>query len=413
MKNIRLLTFCCILVLVIAVGRTSKLLLLTVNAAAVGPETLFARNHTDEVSQQANIKLFKQKILHDSWSFYKRHFMVNDERVVSNNYGGTITEGQSYAMMRAVWMNDPVVFAKTWQWTRTAMKRPNDHLLGWRWGDASQTKTGHSGLVEEANATDGDEDIAYSLLLAGEQWKNTRYIEDAKAMIADIWRLNVVRRDGVEYLLPGTWEAFSKPDIIHLDPSYFAPYVYRKFAEYDTTRAEGWNQLADDIYPVLKTCTQLSVVGLPPNWCAVKTREDGNGDRIVPSDLQGQGSRDFSYDAFRVYWRMAMDAKLSNASGRAQAQAYLASHKFLVRYWWQHGIIPEGFTENGQPRAQSQSGFGAASLLAWMHIMQPRQEMTFYNKALAPYYHQEGYWFNDYNDFLHSTIWLHLYATTL
>jgi hypothetical protein len=47
------------------------------------------------------------------------------------------------------------------------------------------------------------------------------------------------------------------------------------------------------------------------------------------------------------------------------------------------------------------------------HFQHPAQNGVLYRQLLAPHYHADGYWFNDYNDFLHSVIWLHLYALSL
>lgn len=349
-------------------------------------------------------------LLQESWQFYKGRFLVDGAHVVSNTYGGTISEGQSYALLKAVWMNDPATFKKVWDWTRVNMKRPHDALLGWRWGDG-QFGT-NKGLMEVENAADADQDIAYALLLAGEKWNNPAYTQDALRIIRDLWRLNVQLLDGVYYLVPGTWEGF-KQEYLTLDPSYFAPYVYRKFAQYDKAHSAGWNALADDIYDTLEACTNLTQPKLPPNWCAVKWQDDHRGSRIIFSDRQGDGARDFSYDAFRVYWRMAMDAKLSPAPGKARAAAYLRKHRFLLDYWHAKHIMPEGFTAAGQPRGQETSGFAMGPVLVLNHFDKPGLDGRLYREMLAPHYHSDGYWFNDYNDFLHSVIWLHLYALSL
>lgn len=354
-----------------------------------------------------------QKVLKDSWTFYKGHFLQDGSHVVSNNYGGTITEGQSYALLKSLWMNEPETFRRVWTWTKAHMQRPQDHLLGWRWGTR---KDGTQGLLEMDNATDADQDIAYALLLAGEKWKNPGYIQDAKAIINDIWRLNVQAIDGRLYLTPGTWEGF-RWEYLTLDPSYFAPYVYRKFAQYDADHAQGWNQLANDIYDTLEDCSNLTAQKLPPNWCAVKWHDDGTGSRIMFSDRQGQGSRHFGYDAFRVYWRMAMDAKdvakLSPSPGRERAKEFLRKHTALLKYWQQHQLMPEGFSETGQPLSNGNSGFTMGPLLVTQAFQKPTQTGVFYQKTLGHYYNSEGYWFNDYNDYLHSVIWLHLYSLSL
>ncbi len=356
--------------------------------------------------------------LKEGWEFYKGRFLVDGSHVVSNTYGGTISEGQSYALQKAVWMNDPATFKKVWDWTKVNLKRPHDALLGWRWGDGQFGAA--KGLMESENATDADQDIAYALLLAGEKWKNPRYTQDGLAIVKDLWRINVQALDGKYYLTPGTWGGF-KQDYLTLDPSYFAPYVYRHFARYDKAHAAGWIALADQTYDTLEACTNLTQPKLPPNWCAVKWRDDHQGSRIVFSDRQGEGARDFSYDAFRVYWRMAMDAHLSPSPGRERAISYLQRHAYLLDYWRQKHWLPEGFTSTGLPRGKATSGFAMGSVMVINHFKRldtpgnkgAMTDGTLYRQLLGPHYHSEGYWFNDYNDYLHSVIWLHLYAISL
>lgn len=351
------------------------------------------------------------QLLQHSWQFYKGRFLVDGAHVVSNSYGGTISEGQSYALLKALWMNEPATFNRVWQWTKLNMKRPSDYLLGWRWGDGERDTP--FGLMELDNASDADQDIAYALLLAGKQWNRPDYTRDGLNIVKDLWRLNVQYLDGHYYLIPGTWEGF-KQNYLTLNPSYFAPYVYREFAKADLAHASGWNQLADDIYDTLEACTNLTKPRLPPNWCAVKWQDDHQGSRIIFSDLQGEGSRDFGYDAFRVYWRMAMDARLSPAPGRDRAKAYLKAHPFLLDYWRQHLSMPEGFSADGQPLSKETSGFAMGPVLVLNQVHRPDdQDGALYQQSLAPHYHADGYWFNDYNDFLHSVIWLHLYALSL
>jgi endoglucanase len=341
------------------------------------------------------------EVLRQSWVFYKTRMMINGERVNSNHYKGTITEGQSYAMLKAVWMNDPKTFERVWAWTRDHMRRPDDYLFGWRWGESDN---GTEQLLETENATDADQDIAYALLLAGEKWSDSQYILEAQLIIPDLWQLNVAEVQGRYYLVPGTWPTF-RQDYLTVNPSYFAPYVYRKFAKYDAAHAKGWLALADNTYPVLEACSNLTTSKLPPNWCAVRW----DNSQIIFSDKQGAGARDFSYDAFRVFWRMAMDA----SDGSMQAKQYLNQHPALQSYWKTHKTLPEGFSSKGEPLGQTDSGFALSAALSQRHRLGIEPLRTAYDAMLLPAYHQEGYWFNDYNDYLHSVIWLHLYTTTL
>ncbi|MGE0199771.1 MAG: glycosyl hydrolase family 8 [Candidatus Melainabacteria bacterium] len=340
-------------------------------------------------------------LLRQSWSFFKSRFVPGGERVASNNYGGTITEGQSYSLLKSVLLGDRETFEKTWRWTKTHMQRQEDHLFGWEWG---QREDGAWGLKYQESAPDADQDIAYALLLAAENWDRPDYAEAAKAIIADFWTVHVRQIHGRYYLASGDWEGFHR-EYFTLNPSYFAPYVYRKFAEVDAEHAEGWKQLAADIYPTLTACSALTANHLPPNWCAVQY-ESGE---ITFSDRQGEGARNFGYDAHRVFWRMATDAAL----GSAEAKAYLKDHQYLLTYWKAHHRLPEQFTEKGKPVAPENSGFTLSAALALNHVVNPGTDEAMYAAMLAPHYHPEGYWFNDYNDFLQSVIWLHLYTLTL
>jgi endo-1,4-beta-D-glucanase Y len=366
-------------------------------------ETLF---QAAQPEPQANAMPL-QDILRDSWLFYKNRFMKNGERVVSNNYGGTISEGQSYALLKAMWMDDPETFQRVWQWTKTNMQRPQDHLLGWHWGKKDD---GSEGLIHFESATDADQDIAYALLLAGERWQQSEYIRDAQAMIQDLWRVSVRKISGRYYLLPGDWEGFGW-EYLTLDPSYFAPYVYRKFAQYDDLH--NWNQLADDVYDTLEACTNLTATKLPPNWCAITYAKEGETPRVIFSDRQGETSRDFGYDSLRVFWRMAMDAKLSPPEGQARAIAYLKQHQALLKYWQKNKRMPEGFSPDGKPLGGSLSAFTLGPLLISSHFQNPGQTTALYHETLARLYNPEGYWSNDYNDYLHSVVWLHLYSLSL
>ncbi len=337
-------------------------------------------------------------VLKKNWEYYKTNMMANGEHVVSNNYGGTITEGQSYALMRALYNNDKETFDKTYAWTKKNMQtRPNDSLFAWQWGKKAD---GTNGVVSDYFATDADQDIAYALLQASEKWGDPRYKEEAMPIIRDLWKNAVVQMHGKYFINPGDWEGFTQ-NYQTLNPSYFAPYVYREFAKHDTANAAGWNALADNIYPTLEAGSNLMANGLPPNWIAVPYDKD----TITFSDAQGDGSRNFGYDAYRVFWRMSMDAAL----GSQQAKDYLAKHTALLDEWAKNGRIAENYGPDGKPLGPSNSGFTLGSAMAQIGQLDPAKAKEMFDQMLAPHYDPNaGTFFNYYNDFLQSGIWLHL-----
>jgi endoglucanase len=412
-KNIRLFCLCVLLTgLAVCIMTTSS----AKNTPTGSRSSHFPPNST-RLKVSSGSADWLTPLLKTSWEFYKNRFMEKRERVVSNNYAnGTISEGQSYALLKAVWMNDASVFEHTWRWTKTNLQvRPqaglNDHLFAWRWGQSdepekkvSQKVSQPDGVVYYEFATDADQDIAYALLLAGEQWNRPDYTQEALLIIQDLWQKAVVEIAGKYYLASGDYAPFYE-DYLTLNPSYFAPYVYRKFAQVDTEHTAGWLALSQNIYPTLEKCTRLTAKKLPPNWCAVRW---DTGD-ITYSDKQGEGSRDFSYDAFRVFWRMSMDA----AMGSTEAKTYLKTHPYLLTYLVQKKTLPEGFTEKGLPRGKEPSGFSLSAAVAQNRWLPKQTVKTGYDLWLKPYYNPNGYWFNSYNDFLHSVIWLHLYTLSL
>ena len=391
--------------------------LLSWSACAVGHSRMFRPDAA--ITNDAQAIQWFDSLLQTSWQYYKQRFMKKSAlkhsvkhssamgmRVESNNYGGTITEGQSYALLKSVWMNDPETFEATWRWTQEAMSRPEDHLFAWHWGKKTD---GTWGVVSEETATDGDQDIAYALILASERWNRPEYLAEARLIMRDLWRINVKQIQGRFYLAPGTWTAFQE-DYLTVNPSYLAPYVYRKFADVSEVaeQAKNWRALATDSYATLEICSNLTQNQLPPNWCSV----DWKTGAIGWSDKQGDGARDFSYDAFRVFWRMAMDEAVDHSGGGGQALTYLRQHQALQAFWQEKGYLPEGFTESAEPRTDKLSGFSVSAMLAQDAVLhpEPKQMVKRYREVLAPYYHRYGYWFNDYNDFLHSVIWFHLYG---
>src|SRR5919199_3538556 len=118
------------------------------------------------------------------WSFYKYHY-VRDGRVVALDEGGiTTSEGQSYAMLRAVWSDDPWTFERVWNWTRDTLQVRGDHLFAWKWKDR---------VLDRHSAADADTDIALALILASRRFSRPGYLDAARAILSDIWQKEVLR----------------------------------------------------------------------------------------------------------------------------------------------------------------------------------------------------------------------------
>ena len=71
------------------------------------------------------------------WKGLKNHFITAEGRVIRpKNENDTVSEGQAYAMLQAVWMDDQETFDKCYRWTENNLSRKSltgDHLLAWWW----------------------------------------------------------------------------------------------------------------------------------------------------------------------------------------------------------------------------------------------------------------------------------------
>jgi endoglucanase len=335
-----------------------------------------------------------QQALNQSWQHFKTRYMTGQQKVNSQTYGSVISEGQSYAMLMAWRMNDRTTFDKTWQWTKHHMQRPTDALLAWDWGKRDD---GTWGIKDPNNATDADQDIAYALAKAGAAWARPDYTEDAKRIINDLWAHNVVKLQKRYYLTAGTWDGLRADEMLHQASGYFAPHVYRLFAKLDP--AHPWQRVVIDGYQWIEACSQMTPSGLPPNWCGIRTTDE----TATWSDVQGEGSRDFGYDAIRIFWRMAQDRHF------IQARQYALRHQALNHFWERNGNVPGGFNADGSPKWDMPTSYGRSALVAQWLVMSPRLKGNdSYQVALASQYNAKGFWQQDDNYFLPAVVWLSL-----
>ncbi|MEL6873830.1 MAG: glycosyl hydrolase family 8, partial [Pseudomonadota bacterium] len=150
-------------------------------------------------------------LLVPTWVTYKERFIQSDGRVVDReDRDRTVSEGQAYAMLRAVMINDRPTFEQTLSWAEANLARPDDSLWAWHWGEAAD---GQWQILDPAFATDADIDAVTALILAARRWDCPAYLDLAKTKLDDIWSLGTVSVAADQrHLLPGPAEAFWKGD---------------------------------------------------------------------------------------------------------------------------------------------------------------------------------------------------------
>lgn len=349
-----------------------------------------------------------QEMLERSWASYRRTFIQQDGRTIDPfREQATTSEGQSYSLLRAVWMDDRATFDTVLNWTNNNLRIRGDQLFGYLWG---AQPNGGWGIIDRAVATDADQDIALALISASQRWGDERYLEQARAILHDLWPATVVTIRGRPYMTAGDWTR--DQSTITLNPSYLAPYAYRVFATIDPEHP--WASLVDTSYQVIEGCTYQALdqpisASLPPNWCGIERKSGA----FVPAQSTTQPlDSDFGYDAFRTYWRVALDARYNQ---EPRAIAYLQRSNTLQLIWQQYGAVSSVYHHDGSIAREQEDTTLYGGLIAQLVITDPAQADQLFNSKIVPLFtEQDGqaYWSEPRNYYLQNWLWfgLALYA---
>ncbi len=305
-----------------------------------------------------------------TWQRYSERFIQTDGRVIDweNDDQRTTSEGQAYAMLRALLIDDASAFDQVLDWGEQNLARRGDdgelidHLWAWKWGpDAAPGEAKKWGILDPNFATDADIDAATALIMAARHWKKPAYLTLAKTKLKDIWDLStadISLKDDLSgrYLLPGPLDAFHpSPDTWYLNPSYIAPYAFRLFAQADP--GHDWLELVNTGYRMLEASSPLSELGLPSDWVALHLEAPHYRPLPATAPLKSL----YGFDAYRVWWRVALDLVWFNS---APAGHYLNDHlPALVEQWTKSQQLPAQIDLAGQAMVD----YGATSQYAMVY----------------------------------------------
>ncbi|MGJ3248310.1 MAG: glycosyl hydrolase family 8 [Elainellaceae cyanobacterium] len=347
-------------------------------------------------------------VLTESWIAYRDRFIQEDGRVVDWERADqhSTSEGQAYAMLRAVLIDDPNTFIRTLNWAETHLARTDedgkliDRLWGWRWGE------GEDGTLQvlDANfASDADIDAITALILAARRWNCPEYLRLARLKLDDLWNLSVVElANGDRHLLPGPRDAFwPEPDLLILNPSYFSPYAYRLFADVELDSERDWLSLIDSGYRALYASSNTSRVGLPSDWIALNPQTGAFSPIPEGRSLTSQ----YGFDAFRVWWRLSLDAAWYDD---LRAKLYLATRSmYLQGLWRAQETIPAQIDLQGRSLVDYESTAQYAMLYPALRLINPDMADQLYQQKLMPTY-RHGFWDNDSAYYTQNLAWFGL-----
>ena len=354
-------------------------------------------------SPVATTSIDHSALLSESWNAYRQRFIQSDGRVIDREATGRSTsEGQAYAMLRAVLANDPDSFALTLKWSEDNLRRLDtnkkllDHLWTWQWG---RGPTGNWGTLDNNFASDADIDAITALILASRRWGRSEYLSLAKTKLTDLWESSTIAANNQRYLLPGPIAAFQQGELLTFNPSYLAPYAFKLFAQVDPDR--DWLSLVKSSYQVLEQSASLSSVGLPSDWVALNIKT-GQYSRL---DKSSTIVSRYGFDATRVWWRISLDAVWFN---EPNAKRYLQKHlDYLKTLWRSQQKIPAQLDLQGQPLVTYEATSQYGMLYAAFQVTEPAIAQQIYQQKLMPNY-QNGFWDNDSAYYTQNLAWLGL-----
>lgn len=283
--------------------------------------------------------------------------------------GSTVSEGIGYGMLLAVYMNDQNLFDNLWKYEQSHINA--NGLMDWEVGPDNQLTSGGRGA-----ATDGDEDMAWALVMADRQWGGSgslddTYINHAKRLIELILKYEV--DTSRNYLLkPG--DQWGNVDVTNI--SYFAPAYYRVFGQV-TGKVDEWNKVIAGNYDILERSLNATSGnqdnGLVPAWCS------STGAPVV---AYAGAPTHFQNDSTRTPFRIGQDYCYF---GEPRAKAYLAKISTFYSRIGVSGIV-DGYNLDGTPRAErAVNGAQAASFVgpAGVGAMSDAQYQQFVDQAYS------------------------------
>lgn len=241
----------------------------------------------------------------------------------------TVSEAMGYGMVIAAYMGDKTDYDAMYYYT---LAHPcgsgGSHLLAWIQtlqsnGTMQDGTPDYPGDTD--SATDGDLDVAYSLLLADAQWGSSGSIDyksRALLVLHDILTYDVNQTDWI--LLLGC-SASTPQDITR--PSDFMMDHFVAFANVDTANTTKWNNIYN------KICTMVNYqynhgsgsTGLVPEYF----KKSGSNFVPYPGTYNGVANAgDFYYNACRTPWRLPMSYI---TSGQTEIQTALTTQNSWIK----------------------------------------------------------------------------------
>lgn len=234
------------------------------------------------------------KALNDTqyYVYYTLEYKVDDAISCSEGHGfGMVIT----ALMAGVDSTSYDDYIKLYNYYDVHRSNVNSNLMAW------QQSTGGVNSGGVTSATDGDLDIAFSLLLAHKQWGSdgrVNFIKEAERIINAIYESDI--SETYKTIELGDWVSAGKYATSTRGCDFMLDHI-RAFSNF--TGDPKWLDVIDTTYNVVNSAIH-DTTGLLPDFITI---ENGEYKPCPPEFLEGPYDGDYYYNSCRYPWRIAMD----------------------------------------------------------------------------------------------------------
>ncbi|MEE9349421.1 MAG: glycosyl hydrolase family 8 [Flavobacteriaceae bacterium] len=276
-------------------------------------------NHTNYLGTHIKPSNFSQTELdnqvtsfYDQWKvkYLKNDCNSSEYYVRFSTNAKTVSEAHGYGMIITAFMAGYDVEAKKYfdglyKYYKSNPSITNSYLMDWK-----QINCNDPLSPSDGSATDGDLDIAFSLLLAHKQWESAgsiNYLQEAKLIIAAIMQSEINQQTWTIKL--GDWVNSSSQTFFYSTrTSDFTTSHLRVFK--DATANANWDLVLNKCYDLISIMqnNHSPNTGLPPDFIIdTNTTPIPAYANFLESDYDG----DYYYNACRFPWRIGTDFLVS------------------------------------------------------------------------------------------------------
>ncbi|MEK4851725.1 glycosyl hydrolase family 8 [Paenibacillus sp. FSL H7-0756] len=268
-----------------------------------------------------------------------------------NSAGETVSEAHGYGMLFTVLMagydtNAQTYYNGLYNYYTAHPSAINPYLMSWKQNSSFQNIEGQD------SATDGDMDIAFSLLLAHKQWGSSgtvNYLQAATNMINAIMDKEINQTQWTirlgDWANSGSYNTATRP----------SDFMLNHLKAFQTATGDArWQNVTNKTYTIINSLYTgySSTTGLLPDFVVYSSN---TYKPAAANFLEDANDGNYNYNSCRTPWRIATDYLLTG-DNRALAQLNQLNSWIKTKVSSTPGNIKDGYKLNGTTFGSYNSG---------------------------------------------------------